>query len=169
MFKNLYSWLQSLYGADLHDFLAGYDCEGSLTNSDLLLAVGLSVVLLTAIVNFMFYFIPHVSFSRWYHWLLTMVVVSLLSGLVGWGIAYGQMAEMPDYVLYGVDNCISDAEMVDSCDSLVAMEGADPIIHNSNFVMFGLANAIISFALFFIMTFIVRWFSKQCRLTPFPR
>jgi hypothetical protein len=116
----------------------------------------------------MFYFIPHVSFSRWYHWLLTMVIVSVLSGVIGWGIAYGQMAKMPEYALYGVDQCVAD-DADGSCNSLVAIEGADPIIHNSNFVMFGLANVIISFVLFFILTFVVRWFSTQCRLTPFPR
>jgi hypothetical protein len=141
---------------------------GDLTKTNFLFAIGLSVFLLTAIVNLMFYFIPHVSFSRWYHWLLTMVVVSLLSGVIGWGIAYGQMANMPDYALYGVNQCVADGDG-SNCDSLVAIEGTDPVIRNSNFIMFGLANVIISFALFFIMTFVVRWFSKQCRLTPFPR
>lgn len=168
MFTNLYSWLQSLYGPELFDYLAGYDCVGNLTKTNFLFAIGLSVFLLTAIVNLMFYFIPHVSFSRWYHWLLTMVVVSVLSGVIGWGIAYGQMANMPDYVLYGLNQVVADGDG-SNCDSLVAIAGADPVIRNSNFIMFSLANVIISFALFFIMTFVVRWFSKQCRLTPFPR
>ncbi len=168
MFTNLYSWLQSLYGSELFDYLAGYDCVKDLTQTNFLFAIGLSVFLLTAIVNLMFYFIPHVSFSRWYHWLLTMVVVSVLSGVIGWGIAYGQMANMPDYVLYGVNQVVADGDG-NNCDSLVAIAGAVPVIRNSNFIMFGLANVIISFTLFFIMTFVVRWFSKQCRLTPFPR
>lgn len=168
MFTNLYSWFQGLFGAELFDYLAGYDCEAELTQTNFLFAIGLSVFLLTAIVNLMFYFIPHVSFSRWYHWLLTMVVVSVLSGVIGWGIAYGQMGNMPAYALYGVNQVVADGDG-SNCDSLVAIAGADPVIRNSNFIMFGLANVIISFALFFIMTFVVRWFSKQCRLTPFPR
>lgn len=84
-----------------------------------------------------YYVVNSVSFSRWYHWLLTLVLTS--------GAA---TASCYAYT----SNCLADAGMN----------------FNAQLAGFSIIMAMLEAILFTIGSFSMRWWSSNCRHTPFP-
>lgn len=84
-----------------------------------------------------YYVINSVRFSRWYHWLLLLVAVAILTPLA--------------------TNAYADGIFTD-----------DGYSFSHQLTSFGMISALIEAALFTVASFAMRWWSSNCRHTPFP-
>lgn len=84
-----------------------------------------------------YYVINSVRFSRWYHWLLTLAVVSLFSAVVNY--------------IYP--------------NSLFTDMGFD---YSAQLFSFCVFDFLVTAVLFILASFAIRWWSSNCRHTPFP-
>ncbi len=183
LFRNIYSWFKGLYGNNLYDYLAGKDCNGdSLLANQFDGVIGWVVLAIVVVSAITFYFVPFPNMGRKWKWFVAALSVSMLSWLFGFGYSSYEESDMPDYVVYGVENCyISETEeyaddsysesdyedsdydedveadatdMGGGCNDYVHYDDAVQLIKTSNFLGFGLASAIIAFCFFFILSMV---------------
>ena len=83
-----------------------------------------------------YYVINSVRFDRWYHWLAVAAVVTVLTPIVVYLVAAGQLA------------------------------GTD---YQGELLTYSLLDTVWTFLLFVIASFSMRWWSTNCRHTPFPQ
>lgn len=143
-FASLYELLKPLYGPDLADHLYGLLPDGTFGGPSLYPTVGLFLFIGTPVGAILYYYgLNKVRYSRWYHWLFAL----LLIGLVEWFVAF--------YLPY------KDKE-----NGLIAPQ-IEPNISMSNLVGFGMVNLIYSIALFFLVSILIKRWSRNCSTTPF--
>lgn len=190
----IYKWFLGLYHENLYNFLAGFDCDliYNQTNqfNGVIGIVTIAVVLLIAIL---YYFVHHARFNGVFSWLIVLGVVAIFSWSYGFEIVKSQANEIPNYVIYGIDNCympdgsvdeaIVDADDVEvddeidefddeegvvngGCNSLQPRADAIPMINMQTYIGFGFANMFIGICWFIIFSFLLKRFSQDCRHTP---
>lgn len=192
----IYKWFLGLYHENLYNFLAGFDCDliPNQTNqfNGVIGFVTLAVVLL---ITCLYYFIRHARFNGFFSWLTILGIVALFSWGYGFGIVESQSNEIPNYVIYGIDNCYMpdgseavEAEEIDEegieeddeieefddeeavedggCNSLQPRSDAIPMITLQTYIGFGFANMFVGMLMFFIFSFVLKRFSQDCRHTP---
>lgn len=143
-FAHLYELFKPLFGADLADHLYGYQDGGAFEGASLYPTIGLVLFIGTPMIVVLYYYaVNSPRFSRWYHW----VIVLLLNAFLQWFIAF--------YLPY-----------IDKRDGLIAQE-IDPHITTTHLVGFGFANMIYSTVLFFLWSFFLKRWSANCSTTPF--
>lgn len=84
-----------------------------------------------------YYVVNSVRFSRWYHWLVTLVIAMLLSAVVGFAVA----------------------------DGIFADAGFD---FGAQLFSFSVVNFMLTGVVFVLASFAIRWWSSNCRHTPWP-
>ena len=152
----IYNWFQSLFGQDLSYYLWGYDpVTGGYTNPNLFNHIGLIAIIVSLLLVIWFYFIfNHPSYCKWWSWLITMGVDSVIGLFVGHAIVFSkyQGGYIPQQLMY----------QFDQNGNIVAN-----LIGPSNCWGFGIANMIVSILLFIFFSFIFKWWSSAAKYVPF--
>lgn len=95
-------------------------------------------------VNITYYYIVNnPRLSRWWHWMIFNLVISLLNFAIGWGISYGKLFD-----LYNAQNMDL------------------PYFAMTEFFPFASICFCWTFVLFFIFSMIIKWGSSQCKHSP---
>lgn len=84
-----------------------------------------------------YYIINRPAFSKWYHWLIIL--------LINFAVAFtlGIVLPQTKFVALGIE-------------------------YHSEYYVFGLMNALIASLFYFLISFMIRWWSTNAKRTPFP-
>ncbi|MDR3236316.1 MAG: hypothetical protein LBT48_06270 [Prevotellaceae bacterium] len=153
-FETIYRWFASLFGGDLADFLSGYVCateeesDGGYLGSNQFVTYGfIALGIALAVMLVYYYVINHPRFNRWWSWLLMLLVVGLFNIFIGALMTSGDLAAG------NIDDCL--------------INGENGGIYDSNCWMFGLANVFVSAIFFVIFSIGLKWWSTNCKRSPF--
>jgi len=152
----IYCMFESLFGRYMGEYLWGYNCNTQTYDGhNLFNSIGLITITVSlAFVLLYYYGINHTRFSQWWHWL----IVLLLTGIINLLIAYGWT--------------ISDFKNGNIADCLMYLrndEGSiiSQIIYENDCLMFGFSNFFISIIFFIVFSFMFKWWSSNCKHSPF--
>lgn len=144
IFETIYGWFVSIYGQDLDQFLLGGVCDGDSisewTGRFLYTPIGMVTLAIAAIIFVVYYYV--INSSKWnkpWHWLLVMLLVGIINLFVGYAWT---SSELPN-----IGECLNVVEV--DC------------------WLFGLANLLVSWLFFIVLTIAFKWWSSSCRRTPF--
>jgi len=101
-------------------------------------SLGICGVLISLFFAVLFYYIINrPSFSRWYHWLIIL--------LINFAVAFtlGVVLPQTKFVALGIE-------------------------YHSEYYVFSLFNALIGSLFYFVISFLIRWWSTNAKRTPFP-
>ncbi len=154
----IYCWFKSFFGLDLAEHLWGWDMTtGDYTKANQFNSIGLYMIILTLfLVIFFYYILNHPRFNRWWNWLIVLGVNLFLNFLYAWRITLSDLNT----------NAISDDLLyVRNPDTgqIISQK-----IVESNCVYFGITNAIIATIVFILLSFMLRWWSRNCSTCPCP-
>ena len=144
MFETIYRLFISLFGSNLAEHLSGWDeTVGDYTKSNLFLITGIIILAVVLIACVMYYYVlNHPRQNRWWKWLLFWLLpVAVLNFVISFGITLSD-------VLAG--NISSDISNISWLDCLG----------------FGFANFIISALFFAVISFGIKWWSQNCKHSP---
>lgn len=143
VFETSYGWLKGFYGQDMYDFISGYDCSTMLFDQPCYFPqIGMWTLIIAAAFAVVYYFlINHPRFNRWWSWLIMLAVNAIAA--FSYGFAF--VSRLVNNVTYDI-----------SCMQI------EPYYFN-----FGLANAIIATMFFFLISLIIKRFSRNCKHSPF--
>lgn len=147
----IYSWFESLYGYNLGNYLWGLDCNNQYTNPTLFNNIGIVALLISIGVAVVYYFVINSpKLVSWWQWLIVLFIDGLINFVVGfsWMMNDLKTGKIPDCFVYS------------------AQDGAQ-LIDSVNCIGFGMVNFIISASLFFIISFVIKRFSRNLSNTPF--
>lgn len=153
VFETIYRWFVALFGSDMADFLAGYQCpseesEGGYLASNQFIMYGfIALGTALAIVLIYYYVINHPRFNKWWSWLLMLVLVGSIN------LFTGAIMTSNDLAAGNIGECL--------------INGANGGIYATNCWMFGLANFFVSAIFFIIFSICLKWWSTNCKYTPF--
>ena len=142
-FAALYEIFINVYGGDLAEHLYGVDCIGNV-ETGWYASIGLTLLVFTlGFVLFYYYIYVNPSRSRWFNWLKWLILNFLIQFLIGFYLPY------------------RDLQKGLICETFE--------VSTSNTIFFGLVNALLSAILFVALSFLLRWWSTDGKLTPIPR
>jgi hypothetical protein len=155
-FANIYLWFESLFGANLSEYLWGYNCEAEdYSNPNIFYRVGFIMCGVSFGIAILYYYvINHPRFAQWWHWLITLAVTAVINLFIAWGTVYS------DFINGVIGDCMMYAR--DDKGEIISQ-----LIYNSDCWMFGTANMIVSAGFFVIFSFIVKWWSAHAKHSPF--
>jgi hypothetical protein len=108
-------------------------------NFELYIPIALTLLILTIICVVLFYYvIGRPKFSRWYHWGSVLITNAIVQFFVPLTVIQNKF----------------DKEGISE--------------YTSEYYNFSFANMFMSVLLFIIVSFMIRWWSPDCRKTPFP-
>lgn len=155
-FGSVYNWFRSLYGTDLYYFLWGYDpVAQQYINQNVYAITGwLTLGISFALVLVYYYVFNHPRFCKWWSWLITLIVNSVIALFAGFGIVYSKYSQgaIPQDLMYTFDDS----------GNIVAYK-----IVESNIWGFGLANFFIAAIVFVIFSAFFKWGSSNAKHIPF--
>jgi len=152
----IYCVFEFLFGRYMGEYLWGYNCNTqTYDSSNIFNIVGvITIIASLAFVLLYYYGINHTRFSQWWHWLIVLLFSSVLNLLIayGWTINDFLNGEIGDCLKYLRDN-----------------EGniQSQLIYENDCFMFGLSNFFISMIFFIIFSFMFKWWSRNCKHSPF--
>lgn len=148
-FASIYCWLEEFFGLDLADYLWGQTTLEQ--NSNMFIGIGLSMLLISLVIVIIFYYVlDHPKFSNWWGWILFLVVNALINFIVGWQWV------LKDYYA---------GKMV--AENPATGEIEDLPITLSDISAFGVTNMIDSIIVFFLISYVIKWWSTNCSHAPF--
>jgi hypothetical protein len=152
---NIYCWFESLFGEHLAEYLWGYNCDAQTYDRNLFNQTGLitGAVSLFCVVLY-YYFINHPRFNRWWSWFIVLAV----SSAAGLFIAYGRTVS--DFRDGNIGDCLMYVR--DEEGNITSH-----LIFESDCWMFGVTNAIVSAMFFVAFSFMFKWWSSNCKHSPF--
>lgn len=152
----IYCWFQSFFGQDLSYYLWGYDpSTEAYLNPNLYNLIGLITLSISLIIVVMFYYIiNHPRYCKWWSWLITLGVNSLIALFVGYGIVITKY----------INGYIHDSLMYqrDANENILSV-----LIGETNCWGFGIANAFVAMIFFIVLTFTLKWWSTSAKYVPF--
>jgi len=152
IFATIYELLMGLYGQSLGYFLYGFDCNFEVVNQSGYAYNGLIMIGITMFFAIAFYYIINsAAFSRWYHWLIMLFINA--------GVNF--------YIAYNYVSIAIDQNSIPECFLRDPQTNASLITHDS-YIGLGVANLIVSIVFFILISFSIRWWSKNASTTPFP-
>jgi hypothetical protein len=153
---NIYTWFDLLFGQYLGEYLWGYNCGSqAYTNENLFNSIGLTTLFVSLLFVLIYYYlINHPRFNKWGHW----SIVLILSGIINFFIAYRWI--LGDFLKGAIDDCLMYKR--DEEGSMVSQ-----LIFESDCRMFGISNFIVSALFFILLSFIFKWWSHNCKHSPF--
>jgi len=127
-----------------YELLAYFDgFSDDMYNQNLYITIGLCMVLIPAVALTVYYYaLNSVSFARWWHWLLLVVVLCVINFIISYSASYSELS-----YLYEQQN--------------------KALPYGAEFFSFSLINALWTFVVSFVWSMIIKWGSKNCRRTPF--
>ena len=153
-FGNIYYLFVGMFGQHLSDYLWGFDCQTQGYDAAVVyLPIGIVMAVVAVSFSLVYYFaINHPRLNKWRHWLIGGFAVLGINLLIG-GI----------WVDYHLQN-----GMIPDCLVQTAQPDGTVITNITSFDcwMFGLANGIIAFILYALLSIIVKRWSHNCRHTP---
>lgn len=159
--RNIYSWLNPIYGNELYEYLKGNDCNGVFTGPNHLLTISSIMIVISFFLFLMYYYIiNHPRFNRWYNWISFLLITGIINLLVGFGYTYSK--------LNGgfIPACFTHSQIQTAGDQTFYGVAGSEILFNSNCWQFGIANAIFSIVVFTAFSFFLRNWSRNCKLSP---
>ena len=153
-FAAIYEFFIGLYGDNLGlHMYGGYPCPtNGFANQSLYIPIGIFMILSTLLIAVLFYYaINHPRFNRCYHWLIILLINSGINFFIGFYRTYIDLSTgsiCPDLVKDPVSGFIN--------------------ITNFNCIGFGFVNSIVAMFAFILISFIIRWWSKNCSTCPIP-
>jgi glucan phosphoethanolaminetransferase (alkaline phosphatase superfamily) len=150
----IYRWFVSLYGHDLADHLSGYDCnEESFIGSNQYIPLGVIALTIALVIMIVYnYVINSASINKWWHWVIVMLIVGIINLFIGYAWTSNEIPNIGDCLMY------LDGDKVKNPNYLIT---------DANAWLFGLANFFVSALFFIVFTFSFKWWSSQCKRTPF--
>lgn len=148
MFESIYSLFSSFFGYSLDDYLYGFTCSQETMASNQYIMYGM-VALGSALFGMIlfYYIINHPRFNKVTHWLIILLLVALLNLLFGGIITSNDLSSLT------IPECFITND-----------SGG---ITTANCWMFGLANAIVAICFFIVFSIVGKWWSTNCKCTPF--
>ena len=152
-FETIYRWFASLFGGDMADYLSGYICPseesdgGYLGNNQYIMYGFIALGIALAVMLIYYYIINHPRFNRWWSWLLMLLLV----GISNFAIAIGMLWN--EYYTVGTAECL--------------IAGENGGIDGNTCFGFGFANCIVSVLFFIIFSIAFKWWSTNCKRSPF--
>ncbi|MCB9018133.1 MAG: hypothetical protein H6544_05985 [Prevotellaceae bacterium] len=155
-FGSIYCWFESLFGANIAEYLWGYNCgTQDYTNPNVFNKIGLLVLLISLVLSFVYYYVLNsAKWNRWWHWLIVMFVCGIVNFYVG------VQSVLADFLDGNIGDCLMYTRDENS-------EIISQLINESDCWMFGVANMIVSMIFFFVLSFVIKWKSTNCKHTPF--
>lgn len=148
-FGQFYCLFQSFFGNNLADCLWGYNCSAQdYTGTVVFGQIGFWTLGIVLSLTILYYYVFNpVKYSRWYHWLAYGGFISLICFFLGWCL-------------------VPSLDSIQTCLLIDETSGVQ-LITEMDRVGFGLANLLVSFIEFVLFSFIIKWWSVNCRYTPF--
>ncbi|GHV60084.1 hypothetical protein FACS1894182_14880 [Bacteroidia bacterium] len=142
-FETVYRWFMGFFGSPLAEKLSGYDsATETLQGANQFVVIGIITLVITlAVVLLYYYVLNHPRFNQWWSWLIAL----LFAGLINF--AYG----IATTIKYASEGNLGDADL----------------IYMSDCVGFGFANLIISALWFIVFSLAFKWWSRNCKYSPF--
>jgi hypothetical protein len=159
MFESIYLWFEALFGRNLESYLKGDVCENEaadvVSGSNQFIIFGiLSLILALVFVIMYYYVINHPRFNRWWSWLTVLLVGGVINLFIGFG-----------WTSYSLSNgCIGDCLLYNLQDD---PDKQNRLIGNMDCWGFGIDNFIVSVMFFIALSFILKWWSRNCKRSPF--
>lgn len=161
MIRNIYSWLNPIYGNELHEYLKGNDCDGVFIGPNHFHTIGLSMLVTTLVLLVVYYkVIDHPRFNRWWHWLMFLLLTGVINLIIGFGYTYSKLNEGV------IPACFTHSQVETAQDGSIYGVNGTEILFNSNCWQFGIANAIIAVAFYVVFSFGLKWLSRNCKYSP---
>lgn len=156
LFGTVYNWFSSFFCEKLAEHLWGWGGE-AYTEANLYMLSGLVAIAGSLILCLLFYYvINHPRFNRWWSWLIVLLVNAIL-----------QFAWASSRILSDFNNNVIADDLMYTRD-VETQEITATLIHSSDCVGFGIAQAIVATIFFIIFSFSLRWWSKNCSTCPIP-
>lgn len=148
-FGSLYCIFEDFFGLELADYLWGLASPDSTTNS--FIGIGLWMLGISLGVALIYYYaVDNPKLCNWWGWGIFLVINAVINFLVGWQIV---LQDYYDGLMVTIDP---------STNMNVPLN-----IGKSEILCFGVSNMILSIAAFIIFSFIIKWWSNNCRRAPF--
>jgi len=153
---NIYCWFESLFGQYLGEYLWGYDCNTqTYDGKNLFNSIGLVTIAVSlALVLIYYYVINHTRFAQWWHWTIVFIISAMFNFLIAywWTIS--------DFMNGAIGDCLMYTR--DDGGNIVSQ-----LIYENDCWMFGLSNSFVSMMLFIVFSFMFKWWSRNCKHSPF--
>lgn len=138
VFNEIYLWFCGMYSGNLDTFLYGTG-EGA----NYYTSIGLITLAVSLVVVLLYYYVfQHPRYSRWWSWLLTMILNGVISMFIAAGFALSQL---------------NNGAMGELSDNIFPFDCW----------MFGVANLLVSFIFYIVFTFTLKWWSRDAKHVPF--
>lgn len=134
----------NLFFANWYELLAYFsNFSDDLYNQNLYITIGLCMVLIpVGILTLYYYAVNSVKFSKWWHWLMLVVILCAINFGISYRTSYNELS-----YLYEQQNKV--------------------LPYTTEFFSFSLINALWTFIVAFVWSMMIKWGSKNCRRTPF--
>lgn len=153
---SIYCVLEDLFGVNLANYLWGYECAtNAFNNLNLFNIIGGIAIAVTLIFTLVYYYvIRHPRFTGWGSWLIVMAVACLINFFIGYGLTYNDLlnGKIGDCLVY----------IYDQNGNVISTQ-----IDSFNCLMFGFVNLLFSILLFVFFSFVLKWWSKHAKYSPF--
>lgn len=152
-FQTIYKWFKALFGQELFDYFRGYDSiKEEIIGSNQFISIGIITVVITFLFMLLYYYvINHPRFNQWWSWLIVLVFVGLVNLFVG----------------YGLTPSLSGGNIPASLMTQLEDGNSIPLIGQIECWGFGLANSIVSIMWFIVFSLCFKWWSRNCKYSPF--
>lgn len=157
---NIYCWFESIFGQYLAEYLWGYNCQTgiydskNLFNSIGIITIGISFLLVLAYYYLPIFLFNHPRTNRWWNWL----IILLIAGFINFFIAYGWTIN--DFLNGTIGDCLMYIR--DSQGNIITQ-----LIYKTDCWLFGLSNFFVTILFFIIWTLMLKWWSRNCKYSPF--
>lgn len=155
LFGNIYYLFSGIFGQYMSDYLRGYNCEtAGFDGSVVYLPMGLVMTIITLLFVVLYYFIlDRQKFNNFFAWFVFLASSALINFFIGavWTLRHLNNGYIGDCLRYIINE-----------EGEVIAEN----ITSYNCWMFGLANAVVSIVLFFLLSVLLKRWSTICRHTP---
>jgi uncharacterized BrkB/YihY/UPF0761 family membrane protein len=143
MFETIYRCFNGLYSSNLAEHLSGWDeATGDYVKTNLFSQIGIFTLAINVLFCVLYYYIiNHPRWNRAWVWSLVLLAVSVLSLLIGFIVPFHDVLK---------ENISSDLMPIDW----------------KNCIGFGFANFIVSALIFVMFSFIIKWWSRNCKHSP---
>lgn len=152
----IYDWFQSFYGQELSYYLWGYDpSTQAYTNPNIFNLVGLITLGISFVIVMLYYYIfNHPRYCKWWSWLITLGINSLIALFIGYGVVVNKY----------VNGYIHDSLIYqrDEEGSILAV-----LIGDGHCWGFGVANIFVAMMFFIVLSFLLKWWSGNAKHIPF--
>ena len=161
LIRNIYSWLNPIYGNELYEYLKGNDCDGVFIGPNHFQTIWLSLLVSTLVLLVIYYkVIDHPRFNHWWHWLIFLFLTGAVNLFIGFGYTYSKLNGGV------IPACFTHSQVETAQDGSIYGVNGTEILSNFNCWQFGIANAIFAIVFFIIFSFGFQLLSRNCKYSP---